>query len=73
MPWEKEIYVNMLVAFLKEEERRMKEQQAMGGGGFYGAFPETYNVVVNANHEKISDVLNTKTKKMIRYMTLKLI
>jgi molecular chaperone HtpG len=42
----------------------MKEQQAMGGGGgFYGAFPETYNVVVNANHEKISDVLNTKTKK----------
>jgi len=43
--------------------RRMKEQQAMGGGGFYGAFPETYNVVVNANHEKISDVLNTKTKK----------
>lgn len=43
--------------------RRMKEQQAMGGGGFYGAFPETYNVVVNANHEKISDVLNTKTQK----------
>ncbi len=43
--------------------RRMKEQQAMGGGGFYGAFPETYNVVVNANHEKISEVLNTKTKK----------
>ena len=31
MPWEKEIYVNMLIAFLKEEERRMKEQQAAGG------------------------------------------
>ena len=31
MPWEKEIYVNMLVNFLKEEERRMKEQQAAGG------------------------------------------
>ncbi len=31
MPWEKEIYVNMLVQFLKEEERRMKEQQASGG------------------------------------------
>ena len=31
MPWEKEIYVNMLVAFLKEEERRMKEQQAQRG------------------------------------------
>ena len=31
MPWEKEIYVNLLVNFLKEEERRMKEQQASGG------------------------------------------
>ena len=28
MPWEKEIYVNLLVNFLKEEENRMKEQQA---------------------------------------------
>jgi molecular chaperone HtpG len=43
--------------------RRMKEQQAMGGGGFYGAFPEMYTVVVNANHAKIGDVLGTKTKK----------
>jgi molecular chaperone HtpG len=43
--------------------RRMKEQQAMGGGGFFGAFPETYNLVINSNHEKIGDVLNTKTKK----------
>ena len=31
MHWEKEIYVNMLVNFLKEEERRMKEQKASGG------------------------------------------
>ena len=31
MPWEKEIYVNLLVSFLKEEERRMKEQQAKSG------------------------------------------
>tara|TARA_B100000424_G_scaffold105137_1_gene79210 strand:+ start:229 stop:342 length:114 start_codon:yes stop_codon:yes gene_type:complete len=28
MPWEKELYVNMLINFLKEEEKRMKEQQA---------------------------------------------
>ena len=28
MPWEKEVYVNLLVNFLKEEEKRMKEQQA---------------------------------------------
>ena len=31
MPWEKEIYVNLLVNFLKEEENRMKEQKAAGG------------------------------------------
>lgn len=43
--------------------RRMMEQQAMGGGGFMGAFPEMYNLVINSNHEKISQVLNTKTKK----------
>ena len=37
--------------------RRMMEQQRMGGGGFYGAFPEMYNLVVNANHETISSIL----------------
>tara|TARA_B100002019_G_scaffold80615_1_gene69617 strand:- start:18625 stop:18741 length:117 start_codon:yes stop_codon:yes gene_type:complete len=31
MPWEKEIYVSLLVNYLKEEEKRMKEQQAKGG------------------------------------------
>ena len=28
MPWEKEIYITMLVQFLKEEERRAKERAA---------------------------------------------
>lgn len=42
--------------------RRMKEQQQLGGAGFMGAFPETYNMVVNSNHPKISDLLNTKKK-----------
>jgi molecular chaperone HtpG len=42
--------------------RRMQEQQQMGGAGFMGAFPETYNMVVNSNHPKISDLLNTKKK-----------
>ncbi|MBM3452782.1 MAG: molecular chaperone HtpG [Bacteroidetes bacterium] len=37
--------------------RRMMEQQKMGGGGFYGAFPEMYNLVVNANHDTISSIL----------------
>jgi molecular chaperone HtpG len=32
--------------------RRMKEQQAVGGGGFqmFGSLPDSYDVVVNANH-----------------------
>lgn len=38
--------------------RRMMEQQKMGGGqGFFGAFPETYNMVVNSNHKKVTEVL----------------
>lgn len=43
--------------------RRMMEQQKLGGGGFYGAFPEKYNLVVNSNHAKISEILGTKTAK----------
>lgn len=31
MPFEKEIYMNLLVSFLKEEERKAKEQQAQNG------------------------------------------
>jgi len=46
--------------------RRMKEmQQTGGGGGMFGMgnMPEMYNLVVNTNHELVSDILNTKTKK----------
>lgn len=43
--------------------RRMMEQQRVGGAGFYGAFPESYNLIINSNHDKISDILETKTKK----------
>lgn len=38
--------------------RRMMEQQKMGGAGFFGAFPDTFNVLVNANHAKISEILS---------------
>lgn len=37
--------------------RRMMEQQKMGGGGFFGAFPENYNLLVNANHKKVEGLL----------------
>ena len=46
--------------------RRMKEmQQTGGGGGMFGMgnMPEMFNLVVNANHELVSEILNTKTKK----------
>lgn len=43
--------------------RRMMEQQKLGGGGFYGAFPERYNLVINGNHPKIQEVVETKTAK----------
>jgi molecular chaperone HtpG len=37
--------------------RRMMEQQRTGGGGFMGAFPETYQLVVNSNHPKVNELL----------------
>lgn len=45
--------------------RRMKDMQRTGGGGMFGMgnFPEMYNVVVNTNHELITEILNTKTEK----------
>jgi len=43
--------------------RRMKEMQQSGGNGMFGNFPEMYNLVVNSNHELVSEILNTKTDK----------
>ncbi|MGB1283839.1 MAG: molecular chaperone HtpG [Polaribacter sp.] len=46
--------------------RRMKEMQASGGGGGMmgmGNFPDMYNLVVNTNHELVSEILHTKTEK----------
>lgn len=46
--------------------RRMKEmQQSGGGGGMFGMgnMPEMYNLIVNTNHELVSEILNTKTAK----------
>jgi molecular chaperone HtpG len=40
--------------------RRMKDMQRTGGGGgmqMFGAFPESYDVTVNANHPLVSKVL----------------
>ena len=38
--------------------RRMKEQSMMGGGGFYGALPDSYNIVANTNHPLMEKLLS---------------
>lgn len=45
--------------------RRMKEMQQSGGGGMFGMgnMPDMYQLIVNTNHELISEILNTKTAK----------
>ena len=45
--------------------RRMKEMQQTGGGGMFGMgnMPDMYNLVVNTNHELLSEILETKTAK----------
>jgi molecular chaperone HtpG len=52
--------------------RRMMEQQKFGGAGFFGAFPETYNMVVNSNHNKIAELieLSDETAKQARVKQL---
>jgi len=42
--------------------RRMKEMQQTGGG-MMGGFPEMFTLLVNTNHELVSQILNTKTTK----------
>ena len=41
--------------------RRMMEQQRMGGGGFYGAFPEMYQLIINGNHPVMGKLLKMKS------------
>ena len=44
--------------------RRMKEMSATGGGMMgMGNMPEMYNLVVNTNHELVSDILNSDESK----------
>ena len=45
--------------------RRMKEMQQTGGGGMFGMgnMPDMFNLVVNTNHELLTEILETKTAK----------
>jgi len=54
-----------LIITQPEFMRRMKEMQQTGGGGMFGMgnMPEMYNLVVNTNHDLVSEILHTKTAK----------
>ena len=50
---------NPIMVTQNEFMRRMKDMSAMGGGGgmgMYGDFPDSYNLVVNSNHEIIGQI-----------------
>ncbi|MDE0535815.1 molecular chaperone HtpG [Tenacibaculum sp. L6] len=51
--------------------RRMKEMSATGGGGMMGMgnLPEMYNLVVNTNHELVSEILNADEDKQKQLVT----
>jgi len=51
---------------MDEFMRRMKEMSQMNGGGmgFYGNFPDSYKVAVNANHKLITRILETSDESM---------
>ncbi len=45
--------------------RRMRDMSKLGGGemSYFGNMPETYNLVINTNHQMIGQILETKTEK----------
>jgi len=44
--------------------RRMKDMSALGGeAGIYGNFPDSFNLVINANHPLVKKVIEEKEKK----------
>jgi molecular chaperone HtpG len=44
-----------------EWERRMMDMQRMQGNSMFGAFPESWNVVVNTNHDLARKILKIET------------
>ena len=45
--------------------RRMKDMEKLGGGGMMGmgAMPDSYNLVVNSNHNLVGDILEEKDEE----------
>jgi len=56
---------NPMIITQSEWMRRMKDMAAMNGGGgmgFYGELPNSYNLVINANHPLVQRVLGDEEK-----------
>jgi len=54
-----------LIITQSEFMRRMKDMEKLGGGGMMGmgGMPETYNLVVNSNHDLVTEVLEDKDEE----------
>ncbi len=57
---------NPVLITQNEFMRRMKDMSQLGGGGmgFYGELPDSYNLVVNANHPLIENIAEDVDKKL---------
>ena len=57
---------NPVLITQNEFMRRMKDMSALGGGGmgFYGELPDSYNLVLNANHHLIENIANDVDEKL---------
>lgn len=54
--------------------RRMKEQQAVGGGNpMFGMMPEMYQLVVNANHELVGELVELSDEDKKKDLTKQLV
>ncbi|MFH2142743.1 MAG: molecular chaperone HtpG [Bacteroidota bacterium] len=55
-----------MVITQSEFMRRMKDMSKIGGGGmgFYGEMPDSYNLIVNANHDLVKKVVIDADKKL---------
>ncbi len=60
---------NPIIVTQNEFMRRMKDMSALGGAGFYGDLPDSYNLVVNANHPLVTKILDDSIKNVGEQVT----
>ena len=61
---------NPMIITQSEFMRRMKDMSAISGSmGFYGDLPESYNLVVNANHALVNRIIEDMEKKTAKELS----